>query len=68
MHAEQTEPGQVPLPTVIDHSNECPSVDNLLSVYPGRASLWSQLAEDAADIVTQRRKPAWSKAATPPWA
>ncbi len=68
MHVEQVEPGLIPLPTVIDHSNECPPADNLLSVYPGRASLWSQLAEDTADIVTRRLKPAWSKAATPPWA
>jgi len=68
MHMDQIEPGLVPLPTVIDHSDECPAVENLLSVYPGRATLWHQLAEDTADIVTRRLRPAWSKATAPPWA
>jgi glycine/D-amino acid oxidase-like deaminating enzyme len=68
MHVDQVEPGHVPLPTVIDHAQECPAVDNLLSVYPGRATLWSQLAEDTAAIVLQRLKPAQSQTSQPPWA
>jgi glycine/D-amino acid oxidase-like deaminating enzyme len=67
MHLDQTEPGLVPRPTVIDHSTECPAVSNLLSVYPGRATLWHQVAEDTADIVTRQLKPDWSKAIAPPW-
>lgn len=68
MHIEQIDPGYVPLPTVIDHATESPCVDNLLSVYPGRATLWSQLAEDAAGIVLQRLQPERQLAAKPPWA
>lgn len=68
MHADQTEPGLVPWPTVIDHAQEHPSLDNLFSVYPGRATLWSHLAEDAARRVVRRLKPVQSRLATPPWA
>lgn len=68
MHVDQVEPGRVPLPTVIDHAREDPAIDNLLSVYPGRATLWSQLAEEAAALVLQRLKPAENRTAQPPWA
>lgn len=68
MHIDQVEPGRIPLPTVIDHALETPAVDNLLSVYPGRATLWTQLAEDCADIVVPRLQPATNEIADPPWA
>ncbi len=68
MHIEQTQPGLVPLPTVIDHAQEEPCVTNLLSVYPGRATLWNQLAEDTSRVVLQRIRPDSSHTARPPWA
>lgn len=68
MHVDQVEPGRIPLPTVIDHASETPSIQNLLSVYPGRATLWTQLAETCADIVIPRLHPASSATTTPPWA
>ena len=68
MCVDQIEPGLVPLPVVIDHADECPEVSNLLSVYPGRATLWNQLAEDTANIVLRRLKPTCSQTAIPPWA
>jgi glycine/D-amino acid oxidase-like deaminating enzyme len=45
MHFDQVEPGLAPMPTVIDHECEPPRLSNLLSVFPGRATLWPQLAE-----------------------
>ncbi len=67
MHPEQIEPGRIPLPTVIDHEHQAPGLRNLLSTYPGRATLWAKLAEDVRDLVLTRieRKPI--QVATPPW-
>lgn len=67
MHAEQIQPGTVPLPTVIDHALEEPCLRNLLSVYPGRATLWNKLAEDTANIILRRVKPEQSRMTQPPW-
>lgn len=54
MHVDQITPGDCPLPTVIDHEFESPSVSNLLSVFPGRATLWPQLAEKTRVTVLNR--------------
>src|SRR4029078_4058375 len=35
MHIDQVEPGLAPLPTVIDHDQEPPHAQNLLSVFSG---------------------------------
>jgi glycine/D-amino acid oxidase-like deaminating enzyme len=67
MHAEQVEPGEAPLPTVVDHQWENPAVENLLSVFPGRASLWPYLAELAQQAVLKRLDPVEFAVATPPW-
>lgn len=67
MHVDQIEPGLVPLPTVIDHALEEPCLQNLLSVYPGRATLWSRLAEETTRIVLERFQPEQSRIAAPPW-
>jgi glycine/D-amino acid oxidase-like deaminating enzyme len=45
MHVDQVEPGLAPMPTVIDQECEPPRFTNLLSVFPGRATLWPQLAK-----------------------
>lgn len=54
MHSHQVEPGVAPMPTVIDHECEPPRVKNLLSVFPGRATLWPQLAELARIAVMDK--------------
>jgi hypothetical protein len=67
MHVHQIEPGRTPLPTVVDHSRETPRVENLLSVYPGRASLWPQLAEQTHTLVLRKLAAGDSTVAAPPW-
>lgn len=54
MQIDQVEPGLAPRPTVIDHSQENPRVENLLSVFPGRATLWPQLAEETCRLVCEK--------------
>jgi glycine/D-amino acid oxidase-like deaminating enzyme len=67
MHADQVVPGHAPLPTVIDHRNGIPTFENLLSVYPGRATLWPQLAEQTRTIVLDRLESRPMHVARPPW-
>ena len=67
MHVEQVEPGQLPLPTVIDHATEAPGTENLLSLFAGRASLWPQLAEQARQTVLDKLERAPTSTAVPPW-
>lgn len=68
MHLEQTDPGRVPLPTVINHSMEAPCISNMISIYPGRATLWPQLAEQAASVVKGILEPRQVAVSDPPWA
>ena len=67
MHIDQIDPGRAPRPTVIDHERENPSIDNLVSVFPGRASLWPHLAELAQEIVLQKLTSFETPIAGPPW-
>lgn len=67
MHVDQIEPGRVPLPTVIVHGSEQPRVQNLLSVFPGRASLWPHLAEKTCRIVLQELESVEAEVVAPPW-
>ncbi len=68
MHVEQIEPGRAPLPTVVDHQQECPPLRNLLSIFPGKASLWPHLAEMTQQAVFYKLDSMKSDFATPPWA
>jgi hypothetical protein len=68
MHVDQVEPGLAPMPTVIDHEREPPCLSNLLSVFPGRASLWPQLAEATRLVVLDKLKVESPPKAMPPWA
>jgi glycerol-3-phosphate dehydrogenase len=68
MHVDQVEPGLAPMPTVIDHEREPPCLTNLLSVFPGRASLWPQLAEATRNVVLDKLKVGSPPTAMPPWA
>lgn len=67
MHVDQVEPGLAPLPTVIDHGLEPPCVGNLISVFPGRASLWPQLAEAARIAVLKKLGERIADVPTAPW-
>lgn len=67
MHLEQVEPGVAPLPTVVDHSHESPRITNLLSVYPGRATLFGELAEQARELVLEKIDGRALPVAHPPW-
>jgi glycerol-3-phosphate dehydrogenase len=67
MHLDQIEPGHVPWPTVVDHEREHPCVENLLSVFPGRASLWAYLAEQAQNVVLEKLETMETKIESPPW-
>ena len=67
MHVEQIEPGAALLPTVIDHSREAPCVYGLLSVFPGRATLWTILAEQTREVVLRKFESKLLETATPPW-
>lgn len=50
-HVGQPVPQEPGWPMVIDHSRESPQYDNLLTVFPGRASLWASLAEECRQTV-----------------
>jgi glycerol-3-phosphate dehydrogenase len=67
MHVDQIEPGRVPKPTVIDHEHESPRIANLLSLYPGRASLWPHLVEEALKIVLDKLETPLPTTAVPPY-
>lgn len=67
MHVDQIVPGESPRPTVVDYASESPKVHNLLSVFPGRASLWPQLAEQAQQIVFNKLESVETRVAAPPW-
>jgi hypothetical protein len=67
MHVEQIQPGHAPWPTVVDHEREHPAVKNLLSVFPGRASLWANLAEQTQQVVFEKLAASETKVAAPPW-
>ncbi len=67
MHRDQIEPGRATLPTVIDHETEPGGFKNVLSVFPGRASLWPQLAEMAMQVIETKRAAAVPDIARPPW-
>lgn len=67
MHVEQIQPGQAPWPTVVDHEREHPAVKNLLSVFPGRASLWASLAERTRQVVLAKLEESEINVASPPW-
>ncbi len=68
MHVDQVQPGEAPLPTVIDHSGESPRLDGLWSVSPGRASLWARLAEEAREKILDRFGDRPLATTAPPWA
>ncbi|MBX3438235.1 MAG: FAD-dependent oxidoreductase [Planctomycetaceae bacterium] len=67
MHVDQIQPGDAPLPTIIDHSLEPCRVDNVISIFPGRATLWSHLAEKVRVTVLDCLGSRSVETARPPW-
>lgn len=67
MHVDQIEPGLAPRPTVINHHQDSGGYRNLWTVSPGRATLWSQLADMACESILTETELKPIKAATPPW-
>lgn len=67
MHLEQIEPGDAPLPTVVDHSQEPCGIENVLSIFPGRATLWAHLAERVRITVLDKLGSRPTETSHPPW-
>lgn len=67
LRADQIEPGRMLWPAAIDHAACSPGVANLISIFPGRATLWSQLAEMTRQLVLSKLDVGTIGAALPPW-
>lgn len=67
LQIDQIESGQALWPAVIDHARQAPHVQNLVSIFPGRATLWTRLAELTRQIVLSKLDTAPSNTAHPPW-
>jgi len=67
MTIDQIEPGTAIWPAVIDHGRYRPHMANLVSVFSGRATLWSKLADDARRLVLAKLDVAAPETAHPPW-
>lgn len=64
---DQIEPGGAIWPAVIDHARHVPRVGNLISIFSGRATLWSKLAEDTRRLVRAKLDVSMPTATRPPW-
>jgi glycine/D-amino acid oxidase-like deaminating enzyme len=67
LQVDQIQPGQAVWPAVIDHARHAPNVQNLVSIFPGRATLWSRLAEQTRQMVLAKLEAIPSSTAHPPW-
>jgi glycerol-3-phosphate dehydrogenase len=68
MQVDQIEPGAAPLPTIIDHAQEPCGIENVLSIFPGRATLWAHLAERVRVAVLDKLGSRETEMSQPPWA
>ena len=67
LKVEQVETGGPLWPAVIDHARHAPHVQNLLSIFPGRATLWAHLAEETRRVVLAKLELPLAETARPPW-
>ena len=67
MRVDQIEPGGPLWPTVVDHARYAPHVVNLLSIFPGRATLWGWLAEETRKMALSKLDSSPADTAHPPW-
>jgi glycine/D-amino acid oxidase-like deaminating enzyme len=68
LQVDQIEPGGPIWPAIIDHARHAPHLKNLLSIFPGRATLWAQLADETRQIVHAKLDRDPIATASPPWA
>jgi glycine/D-amino acid oxidase-like deaminating enzyme len=68
LQADQVAVGGALWPAVIDHSRHAPHVENLISIFSGRATLWTRLAEQTRQAVLAKLDTTPTDAAHPPWA
>ncbi|HTI51614.1 MAG TPA: hypothetical protein VL475_11705, partial [Planctomycetaceae bacterium] len=68
LQVDQIEPGGALWPAVIDHARESPRVENLVTIFPGRATLWSRLAEETRQLVLSKLESHSQFVVAPPWA
>lgn len=68
LQIDQIEPGGLLWPAIIDHARHAPHLKNLLSIFPGRATLWAKLAEDTRQLVLTKLDRTPTGTAHPPWA
>jgi glycine/D-amino acid oxidase-like deaminating enzyme len=67
MRADQVHPGRAPYPAVVDHGEESPADRNLWSISPGRATLWTQTAEELRRRLLDGLPRPPSRVAVAPW-
>jgi glycine/D-amino acid oxidase-like deaminating enzyme len=67
MRLEQVQPGNEIWPAVIDHSRHTPRIDNLLTIFTGRATLWPKLAEETRKLALAKLDTILPAVTTPPW-
>jgi glycine/D-amino acid oxidase-like deaminating enzyme len=67
MRFDQVETGGAIWPAVIDHARHTPRIENLISIFSGRATLWSKVAEDTQRLVHAKLDREMPKTAGPPW-
>ena len=67
MHADQVDPALAFRPTIIDHSRQPGGVENVLSIFPGRATMWAELADMVQHTVFKKTNPSSTETAKPPW-
>lgn len=67
MRVEQIQPGGAIWPAVIDHARHTPQLDNLLTIFPGRATLWPKLAEETRKLALAKLDTVLPAVASPPW-
>jgi len=68
LRLDQIEPGKLLWPAVVDHAQGSAGLANAISIFAGRATLWSQVAEQARKLVlTKLEQTTKTTTAAPPW-
>jgi len=68
MHLDEVDPAQAFRPTIVDHAQQPHGIENVISIFPGRATLWAELAARVEEAVVDKTKRAPTTTSRPPWA